>query len=77
MKRVKIGLILALVVLALLAVIQNAEEVSVDFLWMTAAIPLAALLLLTLTVGVALGLLSAFLAGGRRGGPEDEGSGSA
>ena len=57
MKSIKSILVGALVVLALVVVLQNTESVETKLLFATLVMPLALLLLVTLLVGVAIGVV--------------------
>ena len=59
MKKAKLWGALALLVLALIWVLQNRNPVTTRFLVITVEMPQAALLVLTLLIGVAIGLLVA------------------
>ena len=59
MKKAKLWGALALIVLALIWVLQNRSPVTTRFLVITVEMPQAALLVLTLLIGVAIGLLVA------------------
>lgn len=61
MKNLKLYGFIVLTVLAVLVILQNTVEVQVRILNLTMSAPLAALLLMTLLVGVVLGLLIAYL----------------
>jgi|GEM_PF-1429610 len=67
MSKTRVTLLLVLLVLAVIVVLQNTGDVSIRFLWITATMPKLALLLLTLALGVALGLLAALVPGGKHG----------
>ncbi|ABA87819.1 hypothetical protein Pcar_0559 [Syntrophotalea carbinolica DSM 2380] len=61
MKNLKLYTFIVLAVLALLIILQNTVEVQVRILYLTMNAPLAALLLMTLLVGLVLGMLIAYL----------------
>lgn len=61
MKNLRLYGFIVLTVLAILIILQNTVEVQVRVLHLTMSAPLAALLLMTLLVGVVLGLLIAYL----------------
>ncbi|MFK7736978.1 MAG: lipopolysaccharide assembly protein LapA domain-containing protein [Pirellulaceae bacterium] len=58
MKKVKWILLLLVVALLLVIVFRNLETISVELLFTTVELPLAALLLATLLAGFALGFLT-------------------
>ncbi|MFU8819327.1 MAG: LapA family protein [Desulfurivibrio sp.] len=67
--RIKLRLLFALllVVLAGVLIVQNVEPMAVRFLFVTVSMPKAALLVITLLAGVAIGILLALtLSGARR-----------
>ena len=74
MKGFKLVLLLVLVVILITAVLQNMQTVKASFLWMSAEMPAALLLLLTAVVGFAAGLLVALLPRATSG-PETKGRG--
>lgn len=61
MRRVKLTTLIALLVLALVVIVQNWEPVKANLLVWSLQPPLAALLLGTLVVGYGLGLLTTAL----------------
>lgn len=61
MKNLKLYSFFILAVLAILIILQNTVEVPIRILYLTMNAPLATLLLLTLLVGMALGMLIAYL----------------
>lgn len=60
MAKLKIGGAVVLVLLALVWALQNRAPVTTRFLFVSVDMPQAALLVLTLLVGVGIGLLIAF-----------------
>lgn len=66
--RVKLKLVaaLALAVLAIVVIAQNVEPVTVQLLFVSVTMPRAALLAITLLVGVAIGILISLSLAGRR-----------
>ncbi len=75
MKGFKLVLLLLLAVVLITAVLQNMHPVKTNFLWMTAEMSAALLLLLTAVVGFAAGLLVALLPRGAAGPKPKEESG--
>jgi len=67
--RVKFKLVLALslALLAIIVIAQNVEPVDVRLLFITVTMPRAALLAITLLVGIAIGILISLGLSGRRG----------
>jgi uncharacterized integral membrane protein len=61
MKSLKMYSFVILAVLALVIILQNIVEVPVRVLYLTMTAPLAVLLLMTLLVGMGLGMLIAYL----------------
>lgn len=59
MTRAKLIVVLGLVLLVLIVVFQNTQQVETKFLFLTVTMPRAALLAITLLVGVAIGMLVA------------------
>jgi uncharacterized integral membrane protein len=57
MKKVKLWTALVLIVLILVVVFQNRDPVATRFLFATIIMPRAALLTITLLIGVAIGIL--------------------
>lgn len=64
--KVKLLIALLLVVLAGVLIAQNVEPMAVQFLFITLIMPRAALLTITLLVGVAIGILISLILSGRR-----------
>lgn len=61
MKSLKMYSVVILAVLALVIILQNIVEVPVRVLYLTMTAPLAVLLLMTLLVGIVLGMFIAYL----------------
>ena len=59
MKRLKLFGILTLVILVLIVILQNTEEVRTNLLFMEVTMPRALLLLVTLLIGLVVGILVA------------------
>ncbi|WP_052464330.1 LapA family protein [Geoalkalibacter subterraneus] len=59
MARAKLITALVLVIVGLIVVLQNTQLVEIKFLLMAATMPLAALLALTMIIGIAVGMLIA------------------
>lgn len=57
MVKVKLYTALALILLVLIVVFQNTEQVETKFLFATITMPRAALLAITLLIGIAAGML--------------------
>ena len=64
--KLKLVALLVLAVLAIVLVIQNTQAVATRLLFVTVSMPLAALLALTLLIGLAGGVLIALKVGKRR-----------
>lgn len=66
--RVKLKIVAAfiLAVLAIVIIVQNVEPVAVQILFVTVTMPRAALLAITLLVGIAIGILISLGLTGRR-----------
>ena len=64
--KLKLVALLVLAVLAIVLVIQNTQAVATRLLFVTVSMPLAALLALTLLIGLAGGVLIALRVGQRR-----------
>ncbi len=71
--RVKLKQLLALLlaVLAIVIIAQNVEPVEVQVLFVTVTMPRAALLAITLLVGIAIGILISLGLAGRRKGDDE------
>lgn len=67
MKKAKLWGTVGLVILVIILVLQNTGSVSTHFLFFTFTMPRAALLALTMLVGIATGLLIAMMFAARRG----------
>ena len=65
MKKAKLVLLLAIVVLLAVFVLQNREPWQVRFLWLSGEMPAIVVLFLTAVAGLAAGIISAVLV--RRG----------
>jgi lipopolysaccharide assembly protein A len=65
MKRYKLWGAIALLVLIVVVILQNTEAVETRFLFMTVTMPRAALLAITLLIGVAAGMLLLLALSGR------------
>lgn len=61
MKNLKLYSFLILAVLAILIILQNTVEVQIRILFLTMNAPLALFLLITLLLGMVLGILIAYL----------------
>ena len=59
MKKVKIALIIIILLIALVVSLQNTEAVETKFLLATVTMPRVLLLLLTFTLGLVAGLITA------------------
>jgi uncharacterized integral membrane protein len=68
MTRAKLVVALGLVVLVLIVVFQNTQQVETRFLFVTLTMPRAALLAITLLIGVAIGMLVAVGLSAKRSG---------
>ena len=66
MVRAKLTLAFVLVALLLIIVFQNTQPVETKFLFMTVTMPRAALLGITMLIGIAVGILVARGVAGRR-----------
>jgi len=68
MSRAKLVVTAILVVLVVVVVLQNLEPVPVNILWWSHKLPTALLLIVTLAIGYAAGLVTAGLRTGRKKG---------
>ncbi len=66
MTRIKIIGAAVLALLALIIVLQNTEEVTTRFLFVKVEMPRAVLLFISMFIGIAIGLLIAFIFAGRK-----------
>lgn len=66
MARVKLISALVLVALVIIVVLQNTQTVETKFLFITLTLPRAALLGITMLIGVAVGMLLALGISGRK-----------
>ncbi len=66
MSKIKLIVLLGLAVTAIVLVLQNTQTVATRLLFVTVAMPLAALLSLTLLIGFAGGILLALRVGKQR-----------
>ena len=66
MVRAKLIAALMLVAVGLIVVLQNTQLVETRFLFMAVTMPIAALLTLTMLIGIAVGILVALGLSGRR-----------
>lgn len=57
--KIKLAILVILAVLAVILILQNTQAVVTRLLFVTVSMPLAALLVLTLVVGFAAGVLTA------------------
>lgn len=64
MKKLKIGLMIAISVGIALLILQNTARVQAHFLWFTAEIPIIVLLFFSAVGGFVLGLIVAFFSKG-------------
>ncbi|MFC1451803.1 LapA family protein [Verrucomicrobiota bacterium] len=67
MVKAKLVVAFVLVALLLIVVFQNTQPVETRFLFMTVTMPRAALLGITLLIGIAVGILAALALAGRTG----------
>ncbi|TVQ57021.1 MAG: LapA family protein [Phycisphaerales bacterium] len=65
-KRIRIGLIAAVIILTIIVILQNTESVSTNLLFATVTMPRSVLLLLTLLIGFAGGALTTGIVLSRR-----------
>jgi lipopolysaccharide assembly protein A len=63
MHRFKLVAILVLLVLVLVVILQNTEQISTRILFVTVTMPHAALLALTVFIGIVVGVLLAVIMG--------------
>ena len=68
MSRAKLVVTAILVILVVIVVLQNRKSVPVDILWWQSTLPKALLLIVTLAIGYAAGLVTAGFRGGRKKG---------
>ncbi len=68
MKRAKLISALAAVLLIVIVILQNTQSVETRFLFFTISMPNAALIGLTLLIGIAAGILVAMSLAGKRDG---------
>jgi uncharacterized integral membrane protein len=66
MSKIKLVVLLVLAVTAIVLVLQNTQTVATRLLFVTVAMPLAALLSLTLLIGFAGGVIAALKVGKKR-----------
>ena len=66
MQKVKLIILLVLAALAIVLVLQNTQAVDTRLFFVTVTMPLAALLILTLLMGFACGILTALAVGQKR-----------
>jgi len=66
MVKAKLIAAFGLAVLVIIMVLQNTKPVETKFLFVTATMPLAALLTVTMLLGIAVGLLVALALAGKR-----------
>ena len=66
MARAKLTAAFVLVVVGLIVVLQNTQPVETRFLFMSATMPIAALLAITLLIGIAVGMLVALGLSGKK-----------
>ena len=66
MARAKLTAAFVLVVVGLIVVLQNTQPVETKFLFMAATMPIAALLAVTLLIGIAVGMLVALSLSGKK-----------
>ncbi len=64
--KLKLAMLVFLAVLAVVLILQNTQAVVTRLLFVTVSMPLAALLVLTLVVGFAAGVLTAMRVGKRK-----------
>ncbi len=65
-RRIRIGLVVAVIILTLIVILQNTESVSTNLLFATVTMPRAVLLMVTLLIGFAGGALTAGIMLSRR-----------
>jgi uncharacterized integral membrane protein len=63
--KIKLGVVIALIVLAVVVFFRNSEQVNVDLLFMTLSMPAAVLMIVTLLAGFLLGMVTSMLLHGR------------
>jgi uncharacterized integral membrane protein len=66
MARAKLTAAFVLVVVGLIVVLQNTQPVETRFLFMAVTMPIAALLAITLLIGIAVGMLVALGLSGKK-----------
>jgi uncharacterized integral membrane protein len=66
MARAKLIAAFVLVVVGLIVVLQNTQPVETKFLFMAVTMPIAALLAITLLIGIAVGMLVALGLSGKK-----------
>jgi uncharacterized integral membrane protein len=66
MARAKLTAAFVLVVVGLIVVLQNTQPVETKFLFMAVTMPIAALLAITLLIGIAVGMLVALGLSGKK-----------
>ena len=66
MQKVKLIILLVLAALAIILVLQNTQAVDTRLFFVTVTMPRAALLILTLLMGFACGILTALAVGHKR-----------
>jgi uncharacterized integral membrane protein len=66
MARAKLTAAFVLVVVGLIVVLQNTQPVETKFLFMAVTMPIAALLAVTLLIGIAVGMLVALSLSGKK-----------
>jgi lipopolysaccharide assembly protein A len=66
MAKVKLAAALVLALLVIILVLQNTEQVETKFLFITVEMPRAALLALTMLIGIATGFLASLALTARR-----------
>lgn len=65
MQKIKLYGSLTLLIILLVIILQNTEVVDTDILFITVSMPRAALLAITLLVGIIVGVISSFFIAGR------------
>jgi uncharacterized integral membrane protein len=66
MARAKLTAAFVLVIVGLIVVLQNTQPVETKFLFMAVTMPIAALLAITLLIGIAVGMLVALGLSGKK-----------
>ena len=72
MHKLKLTGILLLTILGIILIAQNTESVETQFLFVKVSMPRAVLLMVTMMIGICLGLFSALLISRRNPAPENK-----